>query len=60
MSVNVSQERVDVLAERANEGTLTEQERAEYKALIDAADLVAILKRQARRGGKSGPEPSAD
>ena len=46
MSVNTSQERVDILAELANEGCLTEQERAEYKALIDAADLVAILKRQ--------------
>ena len=30
MSANAVQERVDVLAERANEGSLTEQERAEY------------------------------
>lgn len=60
MIAKAVQERVDVLAERANEGTLTEQECAEYKALIDAADLVAILKRQARRGGKRGPEPGAD
>jgi hypothetical protein len=43
------QARVEVLAERANEGVLTEDERAEYAALIDAADLVAILKLKVRR-----------
>jgi hypothetical protein len=41
--------RVEVLAERANEGVLTEDERAEYAALVDAADLVAILKLKVRR-----------
>jgi hypothetical protein len=43
------QERVDTLAERANEGLLTDDERAEYEALINAEDLVAILKLKARR-----------
>ncbi len=43
------QERVDKLAERANEGLLTDDERAEYEALINAEDLVAILKLKARR-----------
>ena len=43
------QERIDVLAERANEGVLTETERSEYEALINAADFVSILKLKARQ-----------
>ena len=43
------QERVDLLAERANQGSLTEEERSEYESLINAADIIAILKRTARR-----------
>jgi hypothetical protein len=43
------QERVNALAERANEGVLTEDERTEYEALIKAADFIGILKRKARR-----------
>jgi hypothetical protein len=43
------QARVDQLAERANEGLLTEEERAEYEDFIDAADFVAILKHEVRR-----------
>ena len=42
------QERVDTLAERANEGLLGDEERAEYEALINAADFVSILKLKAR------------
>lgn len=42
------QERVDILAERANEGLLSDEERAEYEALINAEDFVAILKLKAR------------
>jgi hypothetical protein len=42
------QERVDTLAERANEGLLSDDERAEYEALINAEDFVAILKLKAR------------
>ena len=42
------QERIDALAERANEGTLTDSERSEYEALINAADFIAILKLKAR------------
>jgi hypothetical protein len=37
------------LAERANEGLLTNDERAEYEALINAAEFISILKRKARR-----------
>ncbi|MEX0727656.1 MAG: hypothetical protein WEB58_13850 [Planctomycetaceae bacterium] len=43
------QEYVDVLAQKANAGTITSDEDAEYKAIIDAADLVAILQLKARR-----------
>jgi hypothetical protein len=43
------QERIDTLGERANEGTLSANERAEYEALINAADFISILKIKARR-----------
>jgi hypothetical protein len=43
------QARVDLLAERANEGLLTDQEGAEYEAFINTADFVSILKLKARR-----------
>ena len=43
------QTHVDDLAKKANDGTITPEEDAEYKALIDAADLVAILQLKARR-----------
>ena len=43
------QERIDTLAERANEGLLADDERAEYEALINAADFISILKCKASR-----------
>jgi hypothetical protein len=43
------QARIDFLAERANEGTLSGDERLEYEALINAADFISILKLKARR-----------
>lgn len=43
------QARVDVLAKRANEGLLTAEERAEYEAFINLADIVSILQLKARR-----------
>ncbi|HEX3879959.1 MAG TPA: hypothetical protein VHW24_23415 [Bryobacteraceae bacterium] len=43
------QERIDALAERANEGTLNDSERSEYEALINAADFISILKLKARQ-----------
>ena len=42
------QDRIDTLAERANEGTLSDSERSEYEALINAADFISILKLKAR------------
>lgn len=43
------QNRVQQLAERANEGELTDDERTEYKALVDAGDILATLQAVARR-----------
>ena len=43
------QERVQVLAGRANEGGLSDEERAEYEAFINAADFISILKLKALR-----------
>jgi hypothetical protein len=48
------QERIDALAEQANEGTLSESERSEYEVLINAADFISILKLKARRQLDSG------
>ena len=42
------QGRIDELAERANEGALSDSERSEYEALINAADFISILKLKAR------------
>jgi hypothetical protein len=47
------QERLDALAERANAGTLTSEEQADYEALINAADFIAIVKLKAQRGLES-------
>jgi hypothetical protein len=43
------QARVEKLAESANEGHLNEAARAEYEAVVNAADLIAILKLKALR-----------
>ena len=43
------QERIDTLAERANQGALTDDERSEYEALINATDFISILKLKARQ-----------
>jgi hypothetical protein len=43
------QERIELLAERANEGTLNENERSEYEALINAADIISIIQSKAQR-----------
>jgi hypothetical protein len=43
------QSRIDALAERANNGALSEEERAEYEAYINASDFIAVLKLKARR-----------
>ncbi|HJZ54226.1 MAG TPA: hypothetical protein VKE74_04680 [Gemmataceae bacterium] len=43
------QARVEILAERANEGELTNEERSEYLSYVEAADLLAIFKLKVRR-----------
>lgn len=43
------QARIDELAEKANEGELSAEERAEYEAYVDAIDLISILQAKARR-----------
>lgn len=43
------QQRVEELAEKANEGELTAAERREYEAYVDAGDLVATLQAVARK-----------
>ncbi|HTX35525.1 MAG TPA: hypothetical protein VME43_10895 [Bryobacteraceae bacterium] len=42
------QERMDILAKGANEGTLSDNDRSEYEALINAADFISILKLKAQ------------
>ena len=43
------QARIEMLGQRANDGSLNATERSEYEALINAADFIAILKLKARR-----------
>ena len=43
------QERMNALANRAGEGTVTPSERVDYEALVNAADFIAILKLKAQR-----------
>lgn len=43
------QERIERLAEHANDGVLSSDERTEYEALINATDIIAVLKLKARR-----------
>jgi hypothetical protein len=42
------QARIDELAVKANEGTLSEAERNEYLGYVEALDLVGIIKAKAR------------
>lgn len=50
------QERIEELGELANEGALSADERAEYEALINAADFISILKVKAgHRFSTPGP-----
>ena len=42
------QERIDYLAERANEGRLTDREREEYAGYLHAIDVIAVLQTKVR------------
>ena len=41
-------ERLQYLRDKANEGELTQEERSEYEAFIEANDLLTLLKDKAR------------
>jgi len=43
------QERLTLLANHANEGALSGEERNEYEALVNAADFVSVLQPKARQ-----------
>jgi uncharacterized protein YnzC (UPF0291/DUF896 family) len=49
------QERLDELADKSTEGTLTNDERAEYEIYIHAIDFISVLQTQARRLLKNIP-----
>jgi hypothetical protein len=42
------QQRLDELAEKANRGELSNEEREEYEQYIDGIDVLAVLKTKAR------------
>lgn len=42
------QARVDDLADKCNDGTLTSQERSEYETYVNFSTFIAILKSKAR------------
>jgi len=47
------EEKIRVLAERAKDGLLNEEERADYEAIVNTADIISILKLKAQRHLKS-------
>ena len=47
------EEKIRVLAEKSNDGLLNEDERADYEAIINTADIISILKLKAQRQLKS-------
>jgi hypothetical protein len=51
------QARIDELAEKCNEGQLSDDERAEYEGYIQAIHFVGILQRKARRVLGNGTHP---
>ena len=44
-----TQARIDELAAKANEGTLSEAEQTEYHGYVEAIDIVSILQAKARK-----------
>ncbi|MEZ5584445.1 MAG: hypothetical protein R3F37_18300 [Candidatus Competibacteraceae bacterium] len=43
------QERVDLLASKNTEGTLTAEERSEYESYVHATNFISILQAKARK-----------
>jgi hypothetical protein len=46
------QSQLDVLAQKANEGLLSEEERMDYEEALDALDVLATIKANAREALK--------
>jgi hypothetical protein len=44
-----TQARIDVLRHKANEGTLTPDEDAEYKEFVEALDIISIIQSKASK-----------
>jgi hypothetical protein len=44
----LSQERIEELADKCNEGTLSEKERRDYETHVHIGNLIAILQAKAR------------
>ena len=51
-----TQARLDELASKCNEGELTETEKREYQAYVDALDLLGLLQAKARAMLASQPQ----
>jgi hypothetical protein len=47
-SDDATQARIDYLADRSNEGLLTDRERDEYVGYLQAIDVIAVLQAKAR------------
>lgn len=45
---SATQQRIDELADKANEGVLTPDERVEYEEYVESIDFIGILKAKAR------------
>jgi hypothetical protein len=41
--------RIELLAQKANEGTITREEDEEYKDFVEGGDMLALLQAKARR-----------
>jgi hypothetical protein len=41
--------RIDKLREKANDGTLTPEEDADYKEFVEALDIISIIQSKARK-----------
>lgn len=44
-----TEERIDYLRTRANDGQLTPEEDAEYKEFVEAVDVLSIIQSKARK-----------
>lgn len=43
------QSRIDELATKSNDGSLSDEERAEYKSYVDVIDLISVLQAKSQR-----------